>query len=89
MNPIPTFTFMRLNTSIALGVTAALFCLAFFQNPASAEKVLTGEVCTEKVHRLTSEINWYKSLTKAEEDAEREGKLVFWIHMLGKIDGAT
>lgn len=56
---------------------------------ANAKAVLSGEVCSANVHKLTSEMTWYKSLSKAEADAEREGKLVVWVHMLGKIDGST
>lgn len=56
---------------------------------AHAEKVLQGEVCSANVHKLTSDIEWYKSLSKAEDAAREQGKLVFWVHMLGKIDGAT
>ncbi|CAN5422117.1 hypothetical protein BH11CYA1_BH11CYA1_09200 [soil metagenome] len=55
----------------------------------SAKAVLNGEVCSSNVHKLTTEINWYKSLNKAEDEAGREGKLIVWVHMLGKIDGST
>jgi hypothetical protein len=58
-------------------------------SPARAEKVLEGQVCSQRVHALTSDIDWYKSLNKAEDTAREQGKLVFWVHMLGKIDGAT
>jgi len=60
------------------------------QSPAQAAKqVLSGEVCSEKVHQLTSDLTWYKNLSKAEDEASREGKLIVWVHMLGKIDGST
>ena len=55
----------------------------------SAKSVLDGEVCSSNVHKLTSEITWYKSLNKAEDEAGREGKLIVLVHMLGKIDGST
>jgi len=57
--------------------------------PAHAEKVLQGEICSERVHELTSEIEWNKNLHKAEETAKEQGKLIFWVHMVGKIDGST
>lgn len=57
--------------------------------PTRAERVLQGAVCSQRIHQLTNDIDWHKSLSKAQEDARREGKLVFWVHMLGKIDGAT
>ena len=67
----------------------ACTCLTAPFLPANAEKVLQGEVCSERVHELTSSIEWYKNLHKAEDTAREQGKLVLWIHMVGKIDGAT
>lgn len=55
----------------------------------NAKTVLNGEVCSANVHKLTSEMTWYKSLSKAEAEAGRDGKLIVWVHMLGKIDGST
>jgi hypothetical protein len=59
------------------------------QGPASAEKVLEGGVCSTRVHQLTTNIKWYSNLDEAENAAREQNKLVFWMHMLGKIDGAT
>ncbi|MBS1988927.1 MAG: hypothetical protein JSS83_00340 [Cyanobacteria bacterium SZAS LIN-3] len=56
---------------------------------ALAEKVYTGEVCSVQVHKLTTGIKWETKLPVAEAEAQKDGKLVFWMHMLGKIDGAT
>lgn len=56
---------------------------------AGAEKVLQGEVCLQRVQQLTSDICWYKSLDKAQDAARDSGKLIVWIHMVGKMDGAT
>ena len=56
---------------------------------AFAEKVYTGEVCTTQVHKLTADINWQTKLNVAENEAQKDNKLIFWMHMLGKIDGAT
>jgi hypothetical protein len=61
----------------------------FLSPQAGAEKVLQGQVCLQRVQQLTSDISWYKSLGKAQEEARETGKLIVWIHMVGKIDGAT
>lgn len=64
--------------------------MAISASPAlAAKELLQGEVCEANVHKLTTEINWYTNLKKAEKSAAEEGKLIFWIHMVGKIDGAT
>jgi hypothetical protein len=51
--------------------------------------VLRGEVCSERVHALTSDMAWFTNLHRAEAQAKAENKLVLWVHMVGKIDGAT
>lgn len=56
---------------------------------AFAQPVIPGHVAKTRVDRLTGEIKWYDSLPDALVEARREGKLVFWVHMLGHIDGAT
>ncbi len=79
-----------LNIKRALAGTLLLsFVLSGSAQPSYAEKVLQGEVCSERVHELTSEINWNRNLHKAEDEARQQGKLVFWLHIVGKIDGAT
>jgi hypothetical protein len=79
---------------IARSIVAASLALSSLIIPglserAEAEKVYTGEVCTLQVHKLTSDIAWQTKLNVAEDQAQKENKLVFWMHMLGKIDGAT
>jgi hypothetical protein len=72
--------------ALSILVLASSFCIAPVQ---SAQPVLTGEVCDVRVHQLTSQIHWYENLHQAEAEAQKEGKLIFWMHMLGHIDGAT
>jgi hypothetical protein len=54
----------------------------------SAE-VVTGDETFRHVTELTSQIHWYTGLAQAEYQAQREGKLVLWLHMLGDLSGAT
>jgi hypothetical protein len=42
-----------------------------------------------QVHKLTSEINWLTDIEQAKALAKEQGKLVLWVHLVGKIDGAT
>jgi len=50
---------------------------------------MTGQDSYHNVVNLTQQIQWYTGLPQAEEEAKREHKLVFWMHMLGNISGAT
>ena len=56
---------------------------------AKGPPMLDGYVSEQRVEKLASEIPWYQSLPKALEAGKQSGKLVVWVHMLGKIDGAT
>jgi hypothetical protein len=81
---------MNLNkTATAL---SALLLLAATIGPAMAQqtpKFVPGNVTHTQTSKLTSEIHWYQNLPTAEADARRQGKLVFWMHMLGQLDGTT
>jgi hypothetical protein len=39
--------------------------------------------------RTIQEIPWVTSLAAAQAEARRTGRLIFWMHMLGTIDGDT
>jgi hypothetical protein len=70
---------------------AALASTVAFLTPAQAGGpiVIGGQVTHEGIQRLTSQVNWYQSLGQAESEARRSGKMIFWLHILGQIDGAT
>ena len=70
-------------------LTSVLLCVAASTVSVQAEKVFSGYVCSLQVHRLVSDITWYKNLSRAEEAAKAQSKLILWVHMVGKIDGAT
>ncbi len=68
-----------------------IIAVAFFLvgSVAGAAELLPGEQNFHNVTELTSQIHWYTGLAQAEYQAQREGKLVFWLHMLGDLSGAT
>jgi hypothetical protein len=66
---------------------AALALLAIPQ--ANAVPLIKGDEASYRVRELSTGINWYTNLPMALQESARTGKLVVWIHMLGKIDGAT
>ena len=60
--------------------------------PASSQKgpkVVPPDEASSNVQRVLTEICWNNNLAAAESQARREGKLVFLVHMKGKIDGMT
>jgi hypothetical protein len=57
--------------------------------PGPAPKGVDGQTNEAATQWLVTQIPWHKSLDEAEVAAKQQGKLVFWMHMLGQIDGAT
>jgi hypothetical protein len=59
--------------------------------PVSAENmsVLMSEDARRNAHVVNKGIKWHTSLEEAQAQAKKEGKMIFWMHMLGTIDGAT
>jgi hypothetical protein len=48
-----------------------------------------GKEVQRDVATLTSRIAWKTSLDDAKALAKHEGKMVFWWHVLGELDGST
>jgi len=76
---------MRTKNWLAALVTTATVMSPAYCNPS----FVSGEVTHTGIQKLSSQINWYGSLGQAEAEAMREHKMVFYIHILGSIDGAT
>ncbi len=74
---------------IALLASFASSFVGVVSMPAQSETVYQGNVCSSRVSSLTGQIDWYTNLKEAQQKAREENKLVFWMHMLGKIYGAT
>lgn len=52
-------------------------------------RMVMGEEAEALNARLQEEVRWHESLPDALAEARESGKLVFWIHMVGRIDGPS
>ena len=52
-------------------------------------KLLSGSVAQQKIVKVNNGINWHTSLNRALHDAYNQKKMVLWVQMIGKMDGAT
>ncbi len=52
-------------------------------------RMVSGADAQQRVNNLTNEMRWYKSLDQAKAVARSQDKMVFWVHMLGDLSGAT
>lgn len=63
-------------------------CLSTMAPVSAGQVVVSGQVTHEGIQRLNS-ISWHHSLAQAQSDALRQNKMIFWLHILGQVDGAT
>jgi len=56
---------------------------------AKMPKIVPGSEAYSRVSELTKDITWNHSLDRAEAQAKKEGKMIFWVQMLGDMAGAT
>jgi hypothetical protein len=76
---------MKVKTALLLASAILLAIPAESRAPS----VLSGQVAHDRITYLTGTIPWYTSLGQAEESARHQGKLIFWMQMLGSITGGT
>jgi len=58
-----------------------------FSAPANTP-VISGQITHANIQKLNT-LSWYKSMGQAQSEAMRTGKMIFWLNILGEIDGAT
>lgn len=83
---------------LAFMIAAGLFASSAIPSLAEDAKVdpgpelsmvVPGSENKTRSQRLATTLPWYADLDAAGEAAARQGKLVFWLHLLGNIDGFT
>jgi hypothetical protein len=67
----------------------AALCIASSTPSFAGPKLMCGNVTESNVMNLVHQVQWHQSLPQAEYEAQRQGKMVFWMHMLGNLSGAT
>lgn len=74
----------------------AMFALALIAQVGTGQQMqkqnkraVSPEIANANAVKLISTIKWHDSLESALAEARKENKLVFYMHMLGKIDGDT
>ncbi len=52
-------------------------------------RMVSGSDAFDRVRKLTTEIPWYTSLERVQQIARQQDKPIFWVHMLGPLNGMT
>ena len=58
-------------------------------SPTKPTKMVDGQEAFQRVTKLTTEIPWYSQYDYALKMAQQQNKPVFWMHMLGPLNGKT
>jgi hypothetical protein len=79
---------------VFFGILVVMLAFAIniaIHTPAEAQmkRLVGGVEANRRVEKLTSDIQWEKSLERAKHRARSEGKLIFWVHMRGTLEGKT
>ncbi|MBP9091538.1 hypothetical protein KBI23_10945 [bacterium] len=82
-------TLMRLLNFKALCALALTLSSGFYGTVNAAPGVIDGREARANVDNLTKQVYWFSNLRDAEDSARQKGKPLLWVHILGKIDGAT
>lgn len=78
---------MRKSLSYAL----TLLVSAGLAGPTYADKltVISAPEATKEAFQVNKRISWQNDLEAAKKQAATDKKLIFWVHMLGSMDGKT
>ncbi len=62
-----------------------------FTAPCFGDKlaVVPGSEASRENFQVSKRLGWQTNLDEARAEAAKTGRLVFWVHMLGSIDGKT
>jgi hypothetical protein len=77
---------MRIRAILAAALAVAISAGAMADG---GKGVVAADVASKNVKNLLESISWHKDLEQAKSAARAEGKLVFWMHVKGKLDGMT
>ena len=86
---------MRRFALATLLLSAAVASWALAGKPAPSKNIVNGNVgptmasaaVEAKVQRLADQVHWHTSLDEAKNQAQKENKPIFWVHVLGDLDG--
>jgi hypothetical protein len=68
---------------------ACLLTLSLYQPVLARPRIVAGDQAAERTQALTQQINWLTDFRQAQSQAHSQGKMIFWVQMLGQMSGST
>ena len=72
---------------IAASVSLAIVAFTSCPSASLGSNLLAGGANEYRTRQLMAMIHWHRSLEAAKAEARKENKLIFWMHLLGSVDG--
>jgi hypothetical protein len=72
---------------LTLAAVAMLLTTGVLHAQNVAYKTVTGEQVKQNVDKMMSKINWSKDLNELKKKAQAERKMIFWVDIVGDING--
>ena len=72
---------------LTLAAVAMLLTTGVLHAQNVAYKTVTGEQVKQNVDKMMSKINWSKDLNELKKKAQTERKMIFWVDIVGDING--
>jgi hypothetical protein len=77
------------NAVLTAAMTLVMLSSQCLSASAKGPNIVPGSEASNRVSELTTEINWNHNLGQAEATAKKQGKMIFWVQMLGDMAGGT
>lgn len=71
------------------GLMGLSLCVPFVPSASARPNMVASQDARLRTQKLTQSIEWNRSFDRAKMEAQRSNKPIFWVHMLGSIDGHT
>lgn len=81
--------FMNTKNLRRLSLILSLLTLSSSPSFAAGPGYVLADDAEQRVKQLTGHIFWYDDLEQAKAEAKYNHKMVLWLQMLGRLDGAT
>ena len=72
---------------LAVATFAVLLTTGALQAQNVAYRTYTGEQVKQNVDKMMSKINWNKNFDELKQKAQAERKMIFWVDIVGDING--
>ncbi len=79
----------RLSIAVLLSCFFVASAYAAQDPKAQTRGLIPGYIAKDNIEKVNAGINWNTDLNRALKEARAQKKMVFWVHLVGKMEGAT